>query len=105
PAPDLEDVAKALGGDHAGAGALALEQRVDADRRAVDHQPTVREVDGGLLGAAEDAIEQLRRCAEGLGVDDGPGGLIERHEIRERPADVDADPECHARALLAREYT
>src|SRR5262249_28473287 len=101
-AADLEDVTEALRGEESGARALALEHGIDADRRAVDREPTVGEIDARLIDAPQDAVNQPRRSAESLGVDDGSRGLVERDEVRERPTDIDADPECHRAVLLAR---
>jgi hypothetical protein len=99
-AADLQDVAEPLGGHEAGRGALALQERVDPDGRAVDHQPTIGQPHAGLVHAAQDAGEELAGRAEGLGVDDNARGLVERDEIREGTADVDADS--HKCALAAR---
>ena len=94
-AADLEHVAEALGRDEAGPGALALEERVDADGRAVDDEPAVREPRARLVDAAEHAVEEIARRAERLGGDDRAGGLVERDQVREGAADVDADSESH----------
>jgi hypothetical protein len=94
-ATDLEDIAKPLGRDEARARPLVLEERVDPDRGPVDDEPTVRQLHSGLIDAAKDALEKLARRAEGLGGHHGARGLVERDEVCERAADVDADPESH----------
>ena len=98
-APDLEDVPKSLGRDEPGARALPLEQRVDADGRAVNDEPTVGQPHAGLVHAAQDALEELARRAERLGGDHGTRRFVERDEIRERATDVDADSQGHASSL------
>jgi hypothetical protein len=98
-APDLEHVAEAIGGDEPGARALAFEQRVDADGRAVDHQSRVGKASAGLIDAAEHAVQERLGRAEGLGVEHGTGRLVQRDEIREGAADVDADAEGHGPAV------
>ena len=94
-AADLEDVAKSRGGDEAGARPLQLEERVDPDRGPVDDEPAVRQPDAGLVDAGEDALEELAGGAQSLGGDDGARGLVERDEVREGAADVDADSQSH----------
>jgi hypothetical protein len=78
--------------------ALPLEQRVDADGRAVNDEPTVGQPHAGLVHAAQDALECARR-AERLGGHDDTRRFVERDEIRERAADVDADSQGHASSL------
>ena len=56
PAADLEDVAEAAGRHERGAGALALRQRVDDDRRPVDQVPDLLERDGACRQAVEHAL-------------------------------------------------
>ncbi len=100
-APDLEHVPEPLGGDEAGQRALALEQGVDPDGGAVDDEAAVGQARARLVHAAEDALEQVVRGREGLRVHHRPGRLVERDQVREGAADVDADPESHGCA----EYT
>jgi len=99
-AADLQDVAEAPRGHEAGRGALALEQRVDPDGGAVDDEATVGEPHAGLIHAAQDSGEELAGRAERLGVDDGARRLVQRGEIREGAADVNADS--HKCTLAAR---
>ena len=92
-AADDVDVAGAARHDQAGRGALALDQRVDGDGRAVDEL-----VDGGglepaLVQAIDDALHQVGRRGQALGLHEGAGRLIEADEIRERSADIDCNDE------------
>ncbi len=97
-ASDLEDVAEALGRDEARPGPCSLEERIDADGRAVDDEAAVRELRARLVDAAEHAVEQIARRAERLAGGDGARGLVEHDQVREGAADVDADSLCHASA-------
>ena len=97
-APDLEDVAEALGRDEARPGPCSLEERIDADGRAVDDEAAVRELRARLVDAAEHAVEEIARRAERLAGGDGARGLVEDDQVREGAADVDADSLCHASA-------
>ena len=91
-AADLEDVTEPFGRHQPRARALAFEERVDADGRAVDDEAAIFEADARLVDAVEDTLEERARRAQRLAVDDGARGLVERHEIREGATDVDADP-------------
>ena len=71
-ATDDVDVARTLGDDQRRLRALALDQRVDGDGRAVDQF-----IDGvgrkpALADAVEDALRQLVRRGEALGLDELP---------------------------------
>ncbi len=98
PLAHLQYVAVALGRDQADAGTLALDQRIRRDRRAVNDTLAPREQNGafepqrpgehaqafehpdGRVGWRRWALGQ-RRCT----------GLVDRYEIGECAADVDAD--------------
>jgi hypothetical protein len=99
-AADLEHVAEPVSREEPGPRALELEERVDPDRGAVDDEATIGQPHAGLVDAGEDAVEQLARSGEGLGGDDGARGLVERHEIRERAADIDTDSQSHVIPLF-----
>ena len=101
-AADLEDVPETLGRDQAGQGPFALEEGIDADRRAVDHESAVGQPRAAWIDAAEHAVEEIARRAERLGGRDRAGRLVERDQVREGAADVDADPQGHATARRAR---
>ncbi len=58
-AADLQHVAKALGGDEADLGALALGQRVDHHGGAVGEKIQRRDVDLGLFEHGEDALFEV----------------------------------------------
>ena len=99
-AADDVDVARAAGDDQPGLGALALDQRVDGDGRAVDQL-----VDGGrrkaaLPDAVDDALHQVRRRRQALGLHEAPDGVIEPDQIGEGPSDIDCDDD-HATQLLS----
>ncbi len=92
-AADGIDVAGAARHDQAGQGAFALDQGVDGDGRAVNEL-----VDGGGLQAAfveaiDDALDQVGRRSQALGLHKGAFGLIESDEIRERSANIDRNDE------------
>ena len=97
--PDLDRVAKALGGDERGFGALALDQRVGRQGRAVDDDREVgrgqRRLAQHLVDRRDDgALGRLRRRQD-LGAPP-PLAHFERH-IGKGAADVDAQSRtlCH----------
>ena len=98
-AADLEDVAEALGGEEARAGALPLQDRVGGDRGAVDDLADHRRVEPLLreepADALHDATAQVVRRRRDLRREDA-ALLGEEHDIGERAADIDADAEPHA---------
>ena len=88
---DLQDVAEALGGDQRGACALALENRVGADGRAVQHVghcPAVRRQQ--RTQAVNDADAVVMRGGGDL-VRDNAAIRGDCHDVGEGPADVDPD--------------
>ncbi len=100
-AADDVHVAGAAGDDQAGLGALAFDQRVDGDGRAVDQL-----VDGGggeaaLADAVDDALHQLGRRGQALGLDEPAGGIIEPDQVGEGASDIDGDDD-HAIELPPR---
>ena len=97
-AADDVDVARAGGDDQPCPGALALDQRVDGNGRAVDQF-----LDGsGLQSAFADAIEhtlaEFGRCGQALCFDEFARLVVEADEVGEGPADVDRDDD-HRRFL------
>ena len=94
-AADDVDVARAARHHQAGLGALALDQRVDRDGRAVDQLVDVGGVEPALADAVDDALHELRRRGQALGLDERAGPVVEPDQVGERPADVDRD-EDHA---------
>jgi len=97
-AADLEAVAKAVGGDQADPGALALEQRVGRDGRAVDQPLAVAQQRGGVPAECtrrtgnriEHPFGGIARCAGRLERQDATA-LVRHHQIGEGAADVHAD--------------
>ena len=84
-------VARAAGDHEAGLGAFSLDQRVDGDGRAVDQL-----VDGGggksaLADAVDDALPELRRGGEALGLHEATVGVVEPDQIGEGASDIDGD--------------
>ena len=96
---DLERVAEPLGGQERRPRALALDERVGREGRAVDDGPNgsgrysriVQERRDALL----DAVRRILRCGEDLAHARGTGRLVDDDQIGEGPADVDAKPGRH----------
>lgn len=87
--------------DDADARDVAFQQRVRRLRRRVRDERDARRVDGGIGEQTREAGDDARRDAV-RGVvrrrrlyarDDTTGPFVDRHDVRERPADVDADPQ------------
>ena len=96
----VQDVAEAARGNHADLGAGALDHHVGGDRRAVEHGVDRAGGDAGqpadLADALEDRFRLVVRRARHLGDDHLlPPGVVRtfQHDVGERPADVDADPD------------
>ena len=87
-ARDLEDVAKALGGDQRGPGAGPLRNRVDHGGSAVHEVVHGVGVESGLVDGIEHAPREIVRRAERLGDAERAGLLVEVDEVREGPADI-----------------
>jgi len=69
-APDDVDVARAARDDEAGTGALALDQRVDGDGRAMDQLIDCAGVEPALADAIDNAARELRRGGEAFGLNE-----------------------------------
>jgi hypothetical protein len=89
----------ALGRQQADLGAFALEQRVGGDGRAVDDRFRLGEepaqIGGELRGQERKPVDEPdRRVGRRRGaLGDREGALrVDRDEVGERAADVDADP-------------
>jgi hypothetical protein len=89
----------ALGGQEADRGALALEQRVGRDGRSVHdrlgqgEQPV--QVGAELGGQESEPVDQTQRRVgrrRGALGDDERAELVDRDQVGEGAADVDADP-------------
>jgi hypothetical protein len=90
-ASDLEDVAKALGGEQGGAGAGALQQRVDDERRAVLDESRAPRLELRLANAVENRLAQLPIRRRAFGVGDCAGFDIAGRKIGKGSADIDGD--------------
>ena len=92
--PELEHVLEALGGEDGRHRALLLEDRVGGDGGAVDEAFDVAGLGAGdgedATHGVGDALEQVLRRARDLRECE-PAIAVERHDVGERPADVDAD--------------
>jgi hypothetical protein len=96
-AAHLEHVAEAVRAQQADQRTAALEQRIQADRRAV--QEVLR---GGHIVRRQHGVEHaqhalVRRVGDGghLADHDPPRLLVAQHEVGEGAADVDCDPVWH----------
>ncbi len=94
-ARDVEDVAKALGGDEPGLGAVVLEHDVGRDRSAVHEIANVSERGAGLGTELGEGRQGACRRIAGRGRDfvdlDGAARVVHEHEIGVGAADVDSD--------------
>ena len=90
-AADDVDVARTAGDDQAGAGALALDQRVDGDGRAMDQLIDGASVEPALADAVDDAARELGRGGETLGLDEPILLGVEADQIGKRASNVDGN--------------
>ena len=90
-AADGVDVAGALGDDQRRLGALALDQRVDRDGRAVDQFVDGAGFESALADAIDDALDQMRRRRQALGLDEALGAVVEPDQIGECAANIDCN--------------
>ncbi len=106
-AADEEDVAEAAGRHERGARALALGDRVDHDRAAVDEERRLGEVHPRRLDRLEHALGDRARGGRDLRRDQPAGALVERDQVGERAADVRGDAQAHRarRSAVARSST
>ncbi len=95
-AADDVHVAGAAGDDQPGLRALALDQRVDGDGRAVDQLVDRGRFDAALAQAVDDALHQLGGRGETLGLHECAGLGIKAEQVGEGPPDIDGDDK-HAR--------
>jgi len=93
---DLEQIAEARGDQEPQRGAVALDDRVDGDRRAVDEiadRPGVETPLGHERAQpVEDTAPRITRHRRGLEAGELARHLVQETEVGERTADVDADP-------------
>ena len=103
-APDDVDVTGAAGDNQAGLGALALDQRIDRDGRAMDQLVHGRGSKSALVDAVDDSLRELRGRGEALGLHELLAGIIEADEIGEGAPDIDRNHN-HAGTSLWRSCT
>jgi hypothetical protein len=95
---DLQRIAEPLGGEQGGARALALDQRIGGERRAVNHK---RHIGRCALGFGQHGAHARQHGAFGrIGRGqqlDGVGALGRlEHEVGEGAADIDGQSRLHA---------
>ena len=90
-AADDVDVAGAAGDDQSGLGALALDQRVDGDGRAVDQLVDRGSRQAALADAVENALRELMRRRQAFGLDEFLRLVVEADEVGKGAADVDGN--------------
>jgi len=99
-APQLDDVLEPFRGEQREPRSLTLDDRVDADRRAVHKAADPRRVEAVSLLQQGETIHHLAarlvRRREDLQRMQPVRSLIEQAEIDECAADIDADPPSHA---------
>ena len=102
-AAHFQHVAKSFRGDDACLAALALQQRVGADRRAVNDGADLRQVAGALAHAVEEAVRFATACRRHLADPRTSARFIQEEQVGERPADVHTDDQLarHAAPLCA----
>src|ERR1700722_19017018 len=88
-AADDIDVAGAGGDDQSGLGASALDQRVDGGGRAVNELVDRARGQAAFVEAVDDALNQIVRRGQALGVEKAPGLAVESDEIRKGATDID----------------
>ena len=90
-APDNVDVAGAIGDDQCGFGAGALDQRVDGGSGAVDQLVDFARGEAALVQAVDDALHQVVRRGQALGVEKTTGLAVEPDEVGKGATNVDCD--------------
>src|SRR5580698_3541241 len=99
-AADDVHVASAARDDQSGLGALALDQRVDRCRRAVDQFTNDAGVETALADAVEDALRQFMGRCEALGLDETTDLVVKANKVGECPPDIDCYCYHRGRTLL-----
>ena len=94
-AANLQQVAEAARGQERGAGAAALQQRVDDKRGAVLDEARLARIKPCLADAVEDRLAQVPIGGRALGVGDRSAFDVAGDEVGEGPADVDGDDGGH----------
>src|SRR5262245_41738778 len=90
---DLDEVAKARRRDDRDGRAAALEHRIRADRRPVHDAPHVAARDAERVEAREHGRRLVAPARGNFGDHDAARRLVDRGEIGERAAHIDADEE------------
>ena len=90
-AADDVDVAGAAGNDQSGLGALALDQRIDGNGRAVDQFLDRGGREPAFADAIEDALRQFMRRRQAFGLDELFRLVVEADEVGKRAADIDGN--------------
>src|SRR5580698_5482373 len=99
-AADDVHVAGAAGDDQSGLGALALDQRVDRCRRAVDQFANGAGIETAFADAVEDALRQFMGRRETLGLNKSTDLVVEADKVGECPPDIDCYCYHRGRTLL-----
>ena len=95
-----EHVAETLGRDQRRAGALALDQRIGGEGRAMDEEVDVAGFQSGAIEQQDEPVEHAAlgrfRRRQDLGGDAGAVDRLDR-QVGEGPADIDREPRpsCH----------
>ena len=96
-ARDLQQVAKALGGDESEVGEALLEQRVGGHGRPVSDRAHAVGVPSSQPEDLQDRVEHahggIGYRRRGLGSDDRARRLVQGHHVGQRPAGIDSDSE------------
>src|SRR5262249_2871549 len=94
-ARNMNDVAKALVGEHAGTGALMLQHGVGGSGGSVQHVIDVPRRNAVVATDFSDALQDATRWIVGRGGDlmnsDLVGAQIAIHDVGKRTADIDTD--------------
>jgi hypothetical protein len=96
-AADLVNIAKAFGDDQRGAGAGALQHRIDGDRRAVQEQAGGGVAAAGLLDPGADAVDQPAGGRERLAENQLAGAVVEDRDVGEGAPDIGREPDAGTR--------
>src|SRR5205823_12198451 len=92
-APDLQQVAEALGRQQRCLRPRALQQRVDNERGSMLDEACLARIQLGFADAVKDGVAQLTVGGGAFGVGNRTSFDIAGHEIGKGSADVDCDDE------------
>ncbi len=85
------NVTGSAGDDQPSLGPGAFNERVDGDRRTVDEFIDGAGGQAALLQAIDDALHEIGRRGEALGVDEAPGAIVKSNQIGKGAADIDGN--------------